>query len=91
LNRAHLEDRRQGGAHRPLRGGPCHLTRAIKSGGLKSWAMRIAKRAGMQKAKVALARKLAVISHRMLERKRAGSSIAAAKGAAGKLGYSWKF
>jgi transposase len=33
---------------------------------LKSWAMRIAKRAGMSKAKVALARKLAVILHRML-------------------------
>jgi transposase len=33
---------------------------------LKSWAMRIAKRAGMRKAKIALARKLAVIMHRML-------------------------
>ena len=33
---------------------------------LKSWAMRIARRAGMKKAKVALARKLAVILHRML-------------------------
>jgi transposase len=33
---------------------------------LKSWAMRIARRAGMKKAKVALARKLAVIMHRML-------------------------
>lgn len=33
---------------------------------LKSWAMRIAKRAGMSKAKVALARRLAVILHRML-------------------------
>ena len=33
---------------------------------LKGWAMRIAKRAGMRKAKVALARKLAVIRHRML-------------------------
>ena len=33
---------------------------------LKGWAMRIAKRAGMRKAKVALARKLAVIMHRML-------------------------
>ena len=33
---------------------------------LKSWAMRIAKRAGQEKAKVALARKLAVIMHRML-------------------------
>jgi transposase len=33
---------------------------------LKNWAMRIARRAGMRKAKVALARKLAVILHRML-------------------------
>ena len=32
---------------------------------LKSWAMRIAKRAGMSKAKVALARRLGVIMHRM--------------------------
>jgi transposase len=41
------------------------LTRPIKGGGLKSWAMRLAKRAGMRKAKVALARKLAVVLHRM--------------------------
>lgn len=41
------------------------LTRAIKASPLKSWAMKIAKRAGMKKAKVALARKLAVILHRM--------------------------
>jgi transposase len=34
---------------------------------LKSWAMRIAGRAGMNKAKVALARKLAVIMLRMLK------------------------
>jgi transposase len=33
---------------------------------LKSWAMRVAKRRGMKKAKIALARKLAVIMHRML-------------------------
>ena len=33
---------------------------------MKSWAAKLAKRAGMQKAKVALARKLAVILHRML-------------------------
>jgi transposase len=32
----------------------------------KSWAMRIARRSGMKKAKVALARKFAVILHRML-------------------------
>jgi transposase len=43
------------------------LTKAVKGcSELKSWAMRIARRAGMRKAKVALARKLAVIMHRML-------------------------
>jgi transposase len=43
------------------------LTKAVKGcSELKSWAMRIAKRAGMPKAKVALARKLAVVMHRML-------------------------
>ena len=42
------------------------LTRPVKGSGLKSWAARIAKRAGMKSAKVALARKLAVIMHRML-------------------------
>jgi transposase len=41
------------------------LTRPVKGSGLKSWAMRLAKRAGMKKAKVALARRLAVILHRM--------------------------
>ena len=43
------------------------LTKALKGcTALKSWAMKIAKRSGMKKAKVALARKLAVIMHRML-------------------------
>lgn len=42
------------------------LTRPVKGSALKSWAMRLANRAGMRKAKVALARKLAVILHRML-------------------------
>jgi transposase len=42
------------------------LTKPVKGGALKSWAARLAKRAGPQKAKVALARKLAVILHRML-------------------------
>jgi transposase len=42
------------------------LTKPVKGGALKSWAARLAKRAGMNKAKVALARKLAVILHRML-------------------------
>jgi transposase len=43
------------------------LTKPVKHcSELKGWAMRIARRAGMNKAKVALARKLAVILHRML-------------------------
>jgi len=43
------------------------LTKPLKGcSQLKSWAMRIVKRAGMSKAKVALARRLAVILHRML-------------------------
>ena len=43
------------------------LTKPVKGcSQLKSWAMRIARRAGRSKAKVALARKLAVILHRML-------------------------
>jgi transposase len=42
------------------------LTRPVRGSGLKSWAARLALRAGMRKAKVALARKLAVVLHRML-------------------------
>jgi transposase len=42
------------------------LTRPVKGSSLKSWGMRLAGRAGMRKAKVALARKLAVVLHRML-------------------------
>lgn len=42
------------------------LTRATRSSGLKQWAMQVARRAGMRRAKVALARRLAVTLHRML-------------------------
>ncbi len=42
------------------------LTRPVRAGQLKRWGMAVAKRAGQQKAKVALARKLAVLMHRML-------------------------
>ena len=41
------------------------LTMPVRGGSLKSWAARLARRAGMRKAKVALARRLAVILHRM--------------------------
>jgi hypothetical protein len=42
------------------------LTRSVKGSTLKSWGMRLAARAGMRKAKVARARKLAVVLHRLL-------------------------
>lgn len=42
------------------------LSRAVAGSSLKRWAQRLAKRAGPRKAKVALARRLAVVMHRML-------------------------
>ena len=41
------------------------MTRVKKWSWLKAWAMNVAKRRGRQKAIVALARRLAVIMHRM--------------------------
>jgi transposase len=41
------------------------LTRVLKWSWLKAWAMNVARRRGQQKAIVALARRLAVIMHRM--------------------------
>lgn len=41
------------------------LTRTVRFSGLKAWALAVARRRGMRKAKVALARKLGVILHRM--------------------------
>ncbi|WP_064697734.1 IS110 family transposase [Rhizobium aegyptiacum] len=42
------------------------LMRPVKGSDLKSWALAVARRAGPRKARVALARKLAVVLHRML-------------------------
>src|SRR5258705_5947734 len=56
------------------------LTRPVKGSTLKSWGMRLAARAGMRKAKVALARKLAVVLHRMLAD---GTNFLAEKAAVG--------
>jgi transposase len=42
------------------------LTRPVKGSDLKSWALAVARRAGPRKARVALARKLAVVLHHML-------------------------
>jgi hypothetical protein len=41
------------------------LTRVPKWSAVKAWGIRLAKRKGLRKAKVAVARKLAVILHRM--------------------------
>jgi transposase len=41
------------------------LTRVEKWSALKAWGLRVAKRSGMKKAAVAVARKMAVIMHRM--------------------------
>jgi hypothetical protein len=41
------------------------MTRVPKWSALKAWGTRLAKRNGLRKAKVAVARKLAVILHRM--------------------------
>jgi hypothetical protein len=41
------------------------LTRVAKWSALKAWGIRLAKRSGLRKAKVGVARKLAVILHRM--------------------------
>ncbi len=41
------------------------LTRVARWSTLKAWGVRLAKRSGLRKAKVAVARKLAVILHRM--------------------------
>jgi len=41
------------------------LTRGAKWSALKAWGLRLAHRSGLRKAKVAVARKLAVILHRM--------------------------
>src|SRR5215217_3402409 len=64
------------------------LTRPVKGSALKSWAARLARRAGLRKAKVALARKLAVILHRMLADGRpfiAERAAAAARGRGGAI------
>ena len=41
------------------------LTRAVRFSALKAWGMKVAARQGARKAKVAVARKLAVVLHRM--------------------------
>jgi len=69
---AHAAQRPRPGRHRELQDSallPARsnvlLTRVPKWSALKAWGMRLAKRNGLRKAKVAVARKLAVILHCM--------------------------
>ena len=57
--------RRRACPHLAVRGAHTQLTRCKKWSALKAWGMNVAKRRGMAKARVAVARKLAVIMHRM--------------------------
>lgn len=54
------------------------LTRPVKGSDLKRWELAVARRAGPKKARVALARKLAVVLHCML---RDRTNFVARKGA----------
>jgi transposase len=66
--RAYLQDinvRQRDDAGDALQSGPILLVRSTRWSWLKAWAMQIARRRGMSKAIVALARRLAVIIHRI--------------------------
>ena len=56
---------RRHGAHRPLRGGPRDADPERQFSTLKRWALEVARRRGMRRAKVALASKLAIVLHRL--------------------------
>ncbi|ASY73323.1 hypothetical protein ABIA24_005860 [Sinorhizobium fredii] len=54
------------GACEPHEAANVILTRPVKGSDLKAWALAVARRAGPRTARVALARKLAVVLHCML-------------------------
>ena len=66
LCRRHLEMRRPAGADPALRSRQRHADRYKGQLKLKDWAFAIARRSTMRKARVALARRLAIIMHAML-------------------------
>jgi hypothetical protein len=61
----HHQGRRCPSADRALRMAHVMMTRVARWFPLKPWAMRVAARCGAKRAKVALARRLAVVLHRM--------------------------
>ncbi len=64
-DRRNITLRRRDDAGHALRSGPDPAAASTKWSWLKAWAMQIARRRGMKKAIVALARRLAVIMHRI--------------------------
>src|SRR3974390_1858731 len=64
-NRRDITVRRRDDAHDAHEAAHIMLTRTNKWSWLKAWAMKIARRRGVKKAIVALARRLAVIMHRI--------------------------
>ena len=63
MDRSHLEVRRRHATKLPEAG--VLPTRVPKWSAVKVWGVRLAQRNGLRKAKVAVARRLAVILHRM--------------------------
>ncbi len=66
LDQPHHQTRRQYGAQVALRSRNSFLTRSRGSFALKRWAIKIARRRRLRKARVALARRLTVVMHAML-------------------------
>lgn len=65
LDRADLEMRRRHAAQLSLRSCQCAADQHHQMVCAQAWGMRLAKRSSLRKAKVAVARKLAVILHRV--------------------------
>jgi transposase len=75
LHRRHLEMRRPAGPDPAVRGRQRHADLYKGQLKLKDWAFAIARRSTMRKARIALARRLAIIMHAML---RYGTEFASA-------------
>jgi len=66
LHRQHREVRRSTGPHSPVRGCQRHADALQGTLKLKDWAFAVARRSTMRKARIVLARRLAIIMHAML-------------------------
>ena len=64
-HRQNIIARRRHVAHLLYEGAQSVMKRSVKWSWLKAWAMNIAKRRGIKKSIIALARRMAVIMHRL--------------------------